>query len=59
VQLISEMQADFVRYLLLNPAPDFQSAIDTALQSLPVNARIGMMPSANATIPMLADDLNP
>jgi nickel-dependent lactate racemase len=53
VQLISDMPPDFVRYLLLNPAPDLQTAIDHALQNLPDDARIGIMPLANATIPIL------
>lgn len=53
VMLISEMQPEFVRQLLLHPLPDLQTALDKALADLPPNARIGVMPSANSTIPML------
>lgn len=53
VMLISEMEADFVRKLLLHPLPDLQSALDKSLNKLPSDARIGIMPNANTTIPML------
>jgi nickel-dependent lactate racemase len=55
VQLISEMDDDFVRFLLLNPAPDLQTAIDTILDTLPENPRIGILPAGNATIPILTN----
>ena len=42
--------------LLLTPAPDFQAAIDCAVASLAPGSRIGMMPRANATIPVLRGD---
>ena len=51
--LVSALDADFVRGLLLQPQPDLQSAIDNALAALPRVARIGVMPAANATIPVL------
>ena len=51
--LVSELDADFVRALLLHPQPDLQSAIDEALEQLPGAVRIGVMPAANATIPVL------
>ena len=51
--LISDMPDDFVRRLLLHPLPDLQTALDKALANLPQNARIGYMPSANNTIPVL------
>ena len=51
--LVSELDADFVRTLLLQPQPDLQSAVDAALAQLPRDARIGVMPAANATIPVL------
>ena len=43
----------FVRMLLLDPAADLQSAIDAALAQLPSLTRIGVMPAANATMPVL------
>ena len=53
VSLISELADDFVRRLLLRPMPDLQTAIDRALEHLPPAPRIGVMPAANATIPLL------
>lgn len=53
VMLVSDMEPDFVRKLLLHPLPDLQTALNKALQSLPGGARIGIMPHANSTIPML------
>ena len=53
VMLVSDLDDDFVRQLLLHPMPDLQTAINKATQDLPDSARIGMMPSANATIPLL------
>ena len=53
VMLISEMEADFVRRLLLHPLPDLQTALNKALANLPEDTRIGIMPAANSTIPML------
>jgi lactate racemase len=41
--------------LLLSPAPDLQRAVDDALSALPPGARLGIMPWANATIPVLAE----
>ena len=51
--LVSELDADFTRSLLLHPQPNLQTAIDDALAHLPRAARIGVMPAANATIPVL------
>ncbi len=48
--LVSEQSADFARALLLHPQPDLQAAIDRALEQLPGDARIGVMPAANATM---------
>lgn len=54
VLLVSEMATEFVRQLLLTPAEDLQDAVNRAVVTLPPNARIGIMPNANVTIPMLA-----
>jgi len=53
VILVSEMKSDFVRSLLLTPAPDIQQAIDLALDDLPDLARVGIFPNAPSTIPEL------
>ena len=42
-----------LRALLLHPQPDLQTAIDRALELLPNDARIGVMPAANATMAVL------
>lgn len=55
VMLISQMPDEFVRRLLLHPLPDLQTALNKALASLPADGRIGVMPIANATIPVLAE----
>jgi hypothetical protein len=52
--LLSEMPPDFVRFLLLTPIDDLQAAVSGAVAGLPPGARVGVMPIANATIPMLA-----
>ena len=52
VYLLSEMKPDFVRKLLLSPVSDLQAAVDAALAGLQAGAKIGVMPSANATIPV-------
>ncbi|MCY3832634.1 MAG: nickel-dependent lactate racemase [Chloroflexi bacterium] len=54
--LVSELDDDFARALLLQPQPDLQTAIDAALETLPNDARIGVMPAANATIPILVSN---
>lgn len=53
VLLISEMADDFVKKLLLTPVSDLGSALDIALDGLTPEACIGVMPAANATIPLL------
>lgn len=51
--IVSELDDDFTRKLLLRPMSDLQTAIDQALEDLPKKPRIGIMPAANATIPLL------
>jgi nickel-dependent lactate racemase len=55
VLLVSDMEASFVRRLLLKPAKSLQAAIDETVSTLPPSARIGVMPKANATIPLFID----
>ncbi|GAB4438418.1 MAG: nickel-dependent lactate racemase [Anaerolineae bacterium] len=54
VLLVSEMADDFVRGLLLTPAVSLPDAVAAVLPDLPPAARVGVMPLANATIPVLA-----
>ena len=53
--IVSELDDALVRRLLLHPMPDLQTAIDRALERLPRRPRIGVMPAANATIPLLME----
>lgn len=53
--LYSEMSADFVEKLLLHPVIDLDKTLGDILGSLPDTAQIGIMPAANATIPILID----
>ncbi len=53
--LVSDMEPSFVNRLLLVPAESLQAAIDAATSGLPLSARIGVMPKANTTIPLLLD----
>ncbi|MGQ9766696.1 MAG: nickel-dependent lactate racemase [Anaerolineae bacterium] len=59
---VSDMAPDFARRLLLNPIADrpgmtpqaqLAAALARALADLPAQAQIGIMPLANATIPVL------
>ena len=54
VLLVSEMNAAFVRQLLLTPAESLQGAVNTAVGQLPPQARVGIMPKANTTIPFIS-----
>lgn len=49
VRLVSEMPAAQVRRLLLTPA----NSLEEALSDLPPDARVGIMPAANATVPII------
>ena len=53
--LVSDMEPGFVHQLLLMPADSLQTAIDETVSGLPQSARIGVMPKANTTIPLLLD----
>jgi nickel-dependent lactate racemase len=52
IWVVSEISADTIRGLLLNPA-SIEEAVREVIQPLPANARIGIIPYANATIPYL------
>lgn len=54
VAFLSEMAPNFCRKLLLTPVLDLQETINEVLAALPQDARIGVMPLANATVPLLA-----
>ena len=54
--MLSQMPRDFVRRLLLNPVASLDEALAIALRDLPPDARVGVMPVANSTIPVLTAD---
>ncbi len=51
----SLMPDDLAALLLLAPVPELQRAVDDAVAALPPGSRVGIMPEANATIPVLAN----
>ena len=53
--MLSEMPLDFVRRLLLNPVASLDEGISLALGDLPPGARVGVMPAANSTIPVMRE----
>lgn len=53
ILFLSDMAPDLVRRLLLEPVASLDEALALALPGLPEHARIGIMPIANATIPVL------
>jgi nickel-dependent lactate racemase len=54
VALHSQMPPALTERLLLTPAPEFQRAVADAVDALAPGSRIGVMPRANATIPVTA-----
>lgn len=50
---MSDMKPEVVRFLLLDPIDDLQAAVNEAVAGLPSSARVGVMPFAHATIPVL------
>ncbi len=57
VWFVTEMKPDFVRRLLVTPLTSLDDALSIALPDLPSNARVGIMPYANATIPVLPKNI--
>ncbi|MBI5031433.1 MAG: nickel-dependent lactate racemase [Chloroflexi bacterium] len=53
VLFVTEMETDFVSKLLLTRRNTIDDALSIALRDLPLKARIGILPYANATIPVL------
>jgi nickel-dependent lactate racemase len=51
--LVSTLDPEQVRRWLITPAADVQSALDKLLPTLPAEARVGIMPRANRTIPQI------
>jgi nickel-dependent lactate racemase len=56
VILVSDMALDFVRRLLLQPATSLSDALGQL--ALPPDARVAVMPAANATIPALKEGVS-
>ncbi len=52
IWIVSEIAPEHIRNLLLNPAT-LPEAMQAVIEPLPADARIGIMPYANATIPYL------
>jgi nickel-dependent lactate racemase len=54
VFLVSDMAPDFVRTLLLTPAPSIDEALAMALSDCSSDVRVGIMPLASSTMPYTA-----
>ena len=52
IDLVSEMEPDFVRSIFLNPQPSAQSAFDEAMARYGENAAVLAMPFGGATLPV-------
>lgn len=52
IDLISEMDDDFVRSIFLNPQPSAQEALNKAFEKYGANATVLAMPFGGATLPM-------
>lgn len=52
IDLVSEMEDDFVRSIFLNPQPDAQTAFDEAMARYGKDATVIAMPFGGATLPM-------
>ena len=57
--LVTDMDEELVRALLLAKSESLQAAVDEALSGLPTGARIGVMPAANATMPVVCEPNSP
>ena len=52
IDLVSEMEPDFVRSIFLNPQPSAQKALDEAFQKYGPDATVIAMPFGGATLPI-------
>lgn len=52
IDLVSDMEPEFVRSIFLNPQKDAQTALDAALAKYGENATVLAMPFGGATLPM-------
>ena len=55
VLFVTDLPPDFVRRLLLTPCSSLDDALGIALRDLAPGARIGILPYANATIPVIGN----
>lgn len=55
IDLVSEMDDDFVRSIFLNPQPSAQAALDAALQKYGPDATVLAMPYGGATLPLVSN----
>lgn len=55
IDLISEMDDDFVRCIFLEPKPSAQAALDAAFRKYGPSATVLAMPHGGSTLPYLQD----
>ncbi len=51
--LISKLDSDLTRKLLLTPVSNINEALEIVLKALPRDANVGIMPQASSTIPII------
>ena len=56
IDLVSEMEDDFVRSIFLNPQPSAQEALDRAFDKYGFDASVLIMPYAGASLPYVLED---
>ena len=55
IDLVSEMDDDFVRSIFLNPCPSAQEAFDAAMEKYGLEATVIAMPFGGATLPVVKE----
>ena len=55
IDLVSEMDDDFVRSIFLNPQPSAQAALDQAMARYGNQATVIAMPFGGATLPIVSE----
>ena len=56
IDLVSEMDADFVRSIFLNPQPSAQTAFEEAMKRYGPDATVLAMPFGGATLPQMVEE---
>jgi len=55
VRFYTQMDEEQAKMLLLDPVPDFQAAVTSAIEEIGPGGRVGVMPHGSATIPYVVE----